>query len=184
LGYLEVESQTLRDMIIRCTQKLLSELKKKPTQEVSPKDPFWSWHANVFHIERRKCVLITNDATLYTMFIPALKKPDFQSFDFVFGQHLFENLLHEEIPQNQIETVLSACEDIKYEKTNNRSVLGSMNDQKFRLEYFIQAEGGLASTGIYELNYNLNRIRLSAIEYKHPIELLRGKLQEITYHGT
>ncbi len=167
-------------MIIRCTQKLFAELKKKPTTEVPPKDPFWSWHANVFHIERRKCVLITNDTTLFTMFIPALKKPDFQSFHFVFGQHLFKNLLYEEIPQNQIETVLSECEGIKYEKTNNRSVLGSMNDQRFQLEYLIQAEGGLAGTEIYKLNHKLNRNILSAIDYKYPIEMLRKKLQEIT----
>jgi hypothetical protein len=168
-------------MIIRCTQKLFAELKKKPTKEVPPKDPFWSWHANVFHIERRKCVLITNDTTLFTMFIPALKKPDFQSFHFMFGQHLFKNLLYEEIPQNQIESVLSECEGIKYEKTNNRSVLGSMNDQRFQLEYLIQAEGGLAGTEIYKLNHKLNRNILSAIDYKYPIEMLRKKLQELSY---
>ena len=171
-------------MIIRCTQKLFAELKKKPTKAVPPKDPFWSWHASVFHIERRKCVLITNDTTLFTMFIPALKKPDFQSFHFVFGQHLFKNLLYEEIPQNQIESVLSECEGIKYEKTNNRSVLGSMNDQRFQLEYLIQAEGGLARTEIYELNHKLNRNILSAIDYKYPIEMLRKKLQEIAYQGS
>lgn len=78
-------------MLIRCTKKLLSELKVKPTNEDLPKDPFWSWHANMFYIDRRKCVLITNDITLFTLFIPALKKPDFQKFDIVFGQHLFEN---------------------------------------------------------------------------------------------
>jgi hypothetical protein len=115
------------------------------------------------------------------MFIPALKKPDFQSSHFLFGQHLFKNLLHEEISQNQIESVLSECEDIKYKKTNNRSVIGSMNDQKFQLEYLIQAEGGLGRTDIYELNHKLNRNILSAIEYKYPIEMLRKKLQEITY---
>ena len=168
-------------MIIRCTQKLIAELKKKPTKAVPPKDPFWSWHASVFHIERRKCVLITNDTTLFTMFIPALKKPDFQSFHFVFGQHLFKNLLYEEIPQNQIEPVLSECEDINYEKTNNRSVLGSMNDQRFQLEYLIQTEGGLARTEIYKLNHKLNRNILSAIDYKYPIEMLRKKLHEIAY---
>jgi hypothetical protein len=54
----------------------LAELKNEPTEEESAKDLFWTWHANVFLIERRKCVLITNDTTLFTMFIPALKKPD------------------------------------------------------------------------------------------------------------
>ena len=100
-------------MIIRCAQKLLAELKNEPTEEESAKDLFWTWHANVFLIERRKCVLITNDTTLFTMFIPALKKPDFESFHFVIGQHLFKNFLHENIPQRQIEAVLSECENIR-----------------------------------------------------------------------
>lgn len=167
-------------MIIRCTQKLLTELKVKPTNEESPKDPFWSWHANVFHIDRRKCVLVTNDTTLFTLFIPALRKPEFQTFQIVFGQYVFKYLLHERIPQRQIETVLAECEKIKFDKTNNRSVLGSMNDQKFQLEYMIQAGGGLAKTDIYELNHNLNRNVLSAIDYKYPIEMFEEKLRKLT----
>jgi 2-polyprenyl-6-methoxyphenol hydroxylase-like FAD-dependent oxidoreductase len=167
-------------MIIRCTQKLLAELKIRPTQEESASDPFWGWHAKLFHIERRKCVLITNDTTLFTIFIPALKKPDFASFQLVIGQHLFKNLLRENIPQRQIESVLSECENMKFQKTDNRSVLGSMNDQKLQLEYLIFAEGGLARTDIYELNQNLNRNILSAISYKHPIKMLKQKLKEIT----
>jgi len=59
-------------MIIRCTKKLLAELKRRPIPEESEGDTFWSRHANVFRIERRKCVLITNDTTLFAMFIPAL----------------------------------------------------------------------------------------------------------------
>ena len=167
-------------MIICCTKKLLAELKNEPTEEESAKDPFWTWHANVFLIERCKCVLITNDTTLFTIFIPALKKPDFESFHFVIGQHRFKNLLHENIPQRQIEVVLSECENIKYEKINNRRVLGSMNNQKTQLEYFISAEGGLARTDIYELNHKLNRVISRAVGYKYPIEMLKEKLQEIT----
>ncbi len=167
-------------MIIRCTQKLLAELKNKSTEGESVKDPFWGWHAKIFHIERRKCVLITNDTTLFTIFIPALRKSESESFHFVFGQHLFKNLLHENIPQRQIEAILSECENIKYQKTNNRSVLGSMNDQKIQLEYIIWTEGGLGRTDIYELNHELNRNLLSAVNHRHPIEMLKDKLKEIT----
>ncbi len=167
-------------MILRCTKKLLTELKQNPTKEIAPKESFWSWHANTFYIERRKCVLVTNDITLFTMFIPAHKKPDFQSFHFIFGQQLFKNLLHEKIPQKQIETILSECEDIQYKRTNNRSVLGSMNELKFQLEYHIQTEGGLARTDIFELNYQLNRTLMSPIKYKYPIEMFLVKMQEIS----
>lgn len=166
--------------LIKCTQKLLKELQQKPTNQVPLKSNLGSWHANIFHIERRKCVLVTNDLTLYTMFIPYLKKADFKAFNTVFGQNLFKNLLYENLSQNEIETALEEYQEIQYAKTDNRSVLGSMNDQKFQLEYLIQSEGGLDKTDIYELNYKLNRIILSAIDYKEPIEILKKKLQKTT----
>jgi len=50
------------DMIVRCTQTLLEELKIKPTEEEGGSNPFWSWHAKLFHIERRKCVLLSKDS--------------------------------------------------------------------------------------------------------------------------
>ncbi len=110
------------------------------------------------------------------MFIPALKKTDFQAFQHVFGQQLFKNLMYEEIPQNSIERVLTECQTIQYDKTNNRSVLGSMNDQKYLAEYYIQDEGGLARTNIFELNRTLNRNILSAIDLNHPIEMFVNQL--------
>ncbi len=167
-------------MILRCTQKLLKELKSDFKDEISEKNFLYSWHANIFYIERRKCVLITNDSTLFTMFIHSLRKPDFDTFYHVFGQNIFKNLLNEEIPQNQIEMVLRACEKIKLAKTNNRSVLGSMNDQKYQLEAQVQSQGGLAYTDIYELNYRLNRHILSAIDYKRPIIVFKEKLNKIS----
>lgn len=150
------------------------------TKEAALKESFWSWHANTFYIERRKYVLVTNDITLFTIFIPALKKPDFQSFHFIFGQQLFKNLLHEKIPQKQIETILSECEDIQYKRTNNRSVLGSMNELKFQLEYHIGAEGGLARTDIFRLNHQLNRTIMNPIKCKHPIEMFMEKIQKFS----
>jgi len=168
-------------LILRCTQKLLTELKKKPAEEEkSRENPFSSWHGNVFNIERRKCVLITNDITRYSIFIPSLKKQDFESFHFVLGQYLFKNLLHEKMSQRQIEVVLFESENIKYGKTNNRSVLGTMNEQKNQLEYIVYEEGGLAKTDVYELNHELNQSILSSIDYKHPLELFKEKLKENT----
>ncbi len=167
--------------LIRCTQKLLKEIKIKPTTNVEPiRSIMGSWHANLLRIERRKCVLITNDFTLYTLFIPCLRKPDFQNFHLVFGQHLFKNLLNEGFAQSQIEAVLSEHQQLLYDKTNNRSVLGSMNDQKIQLEWRIHLNGGLEETSTSDLNRELNRNILSAIDMNYPIEMLKNKLKTIT----
>ena len=162
--------------LIRCTQKLLKELSQEPTNIVPLKSFLGSWHANLLIVERHKCVLATNDSTLYTIFIPYLKKADFEVFHFIFRQNLNKNLVYEGFTQKQIEAILNEYQDIKYAKTNNRSVLGSMNDMRSQLEFRIQMNGGIKSTNIFELNHELNRIIFRAINYKHPIELLRVKI--------
>ncbi len=167
-------------MIIHCTQKLLKELKVLPLEGTPNPDSFGSWHANMFYVDRRKCVLITHDLSLYALFIPALKKDDFQSFPMVFGQYLFKNLLHEGLPPQQIERVLAGLNTVSYEKTNNRSVLGSMNDQRLMIEIQVQDSEGLINTDLDELNHQLNRNILSAIKYRYPIDVFKEELQKIS----
>jgi hypothetical protein len=60
---------------IHCTQKLLAEI---PDRLIDPSASGESWHANLLRIDRRKCVLFTHDATLYSVFVPGLKKAEFE----------------------------------------------------------------------------------------------------------
>ncbi len=167
--------------LIRCTQKLLKELNQQPVTNIEPIDNvLGGWHANLLLIERRKCVLVTNDSTLYAIFIPFLKKPDFQNFSDIFCQNLFKNLMHEGFSQIQIEALLDEHKTIKFSKTNNRSVLGSMNEQIFQLKSRIHSYGGVKFTPIYKLNNELNRVIFIAIDYNRPIEMLKEKLKNIT----
>ena len=164
-------------MIIRCTQKLLAELKdcSEPHEPVT--ESFMDCHATLFRIQRHKCVMISNDLTLFTIFIPVLRKPEFKSFHLVVGQHFFKNLIHENIPQRQIEAVLSELQNVSYQKTCNRRVLGSMNDLRKAVEYRIYEAGSLERINLYKLNEELNRTILGAINRKHPIQVLREKLK-------
>jgi len=149
---------------IRCTQKLLYELRQKPAGEAQSTDDFGSWHANLLRIDRRKCVLFTHDLTLYTFFVPGLTKPHFQNFDEIFRKNLFKRLISEKLPQKQIEIFLDDIREIEIAKTYNRSVLGSINDLAFNLKYRIADEGGLSGADVSKINYDLNRIPMSAIK--------------------
>jgi len=144
--------------IIGCTKKLLTELKEKPSEGKQIPSELNSWHANMFRIDRRKCVLFTHDKTLYSLFVPGLFKTHFQNIKEVFRQRLFKSLLSENLPQKHIELFLEDINEIEITKTNNRSVLGSMNDLTFQLKLVIAHDGGLMNTDIMELNHNLNRI--------------------------
>ena len=166
--------------ILRCTKKLLTELKAKPQQETISLNELGSWHANLLTIDRRKCILFTQDSTLYSFFVPGLKKPQFENFREVFGQNLFKNLLWENFSQNQIEIILDEHREIIIAKTNNRSVLGSMNDLAFQLKYRIAAMGGLSNVDLAELNHDLNRIPMSAIKEVYSIYELRNLLDKLS----
>lgn len=166
-------------LLIRCTQKLLKELKVTPTQEEQEGGYLGGWHADLVRIERRKCALITNDLMLYSLFIPGLKKPELEQFGEVFMQYLFKNLRCERFPQDQIELVLNEYREIRIAKTNNRSVLGSMNDIKYQLEHIVWELGGLARLDLIEVNHKLNRIPMGAIKYSYSIEALKRRLAEM-----
>ena len=159
--------------ILRCTKKLLTELKRKPVEITTPPDAIGDWHANLIRVDRRKCVLFTHDRTLFSLFVPGLTKPDFVRIEDIFGQRLFKSLLSEGFSQAQIELFLDDLRDIQFAKTNNRSILGSMTDLAFQINFSIDHYGGLARADITELNHELNRIPMSAIEQIHAIEELR-----------
>lgn len=158
---------------IHCTQKLLAEI---PDRLIDPSASGESWHANLLRIDRRKCVLFTHDATLYSVFVPGLKKAEFERLDEVFGQRLFKALLRDEFPQTQIERMLEACRMIRFTRSSNRSVLGSMNDIRFHIGWHVEHDGGLTYVDLGQLHHKLNRIPFSAVGYGYPVERFREYL--------
>lgn len=157
-------------LLIRCTQKLLADI---PKPLIDPSADSVGWHANLLRIERRKCVLFTHDETLYSVFIPGLKKPEFEQLPDVFGQRLFKALLWDEFPQAQIEWMLDAARVIRFSRSNSRSVLGSMNDLQFQAQVHIHNDGGLENVDLMDLHHRLNRVPMSAIGYGYAVEQLR-----------
>lgn len=73
--------------------------------------------------------------------------------------------------------------DVKGEKlwrNFDRSVLGSMNDLTFQLKYQIADDGALLNADIMKLNYDLNRIPMSAIEEIYSIYELQKLLTKLS----
>lgn len=162
-------------LLIHCTQKLLTEI---PDRLIDPSAAGDSWHANLLRFERRKCVLFTHDATLFSVFVPGLKKPEFEQLDEVFGQRMFKALVWDEFPQMLIERMLDAARSIRFTRSNNRSVLGSMNDIRYHIEGEVVRAGGLERVDLADLHHRLNRILFSAIGYRYPVERLHEHLAQ------
>ena len=156
--------------VIHCTKKLLAELgalgsEMPPGHEAGFLGP---WHANLIRIERRKCILFTNDRTLYSFLVPGFKKKD--DFHELFLLNLNANLAAERLMQGEILKALDEYRDVAIVPTANRSVLGSMNDLAGQVEFLISRAGGLEKADMLRVNMMLNRVPMGALKYDHAIE--------------
>ena len=164
--------------IIKCTAKLLKELGANQLTEPGQSPGLWDWHANLLRIERKKWVLFTNDRTLYSFFVRFVKRPLTPDFVEMFRLGLFRSLMGEGFAEPLVEHALRPHRSVVIAKTTSRSVLGSMNDLTFQLKCLIETMGGLARADLSEVNQEMNRIPMSAIEYHISIDELRQRLAD------
>jgi hypothetical protein len=52
-------------MLIGCTKNLLEFLKEAPVKREEGIDPLFTWTANLIMLNRRKTLVVVNDATIY-----------------------------------------------------------------------------------------------------------------------
>ena len=165
--------------IIHCTKKLLKELDVplvEPDKIPKPTEGLGNWYANLLRIEMRKCLLYTNEKSLYTFLIPKVLKTNLKSIEEEFLIHFSYTLQIEGFGLEMINRVMQEYQEIGFAKTSNRKVLGSMNEFAFEYDYFIRREGGIENVRIFEINKHINTTIMGALKYKHPIEALRNLL--------
>ena len=68
--------------------------------------------------------------------------------------------------------ILSEYTGIGYANTNNRRVLGSMNELIFQYEHGIVTNGGVHSAVVPSLIKQFNRMPMGAIDNQYPIDAL------------
>src|SRR5208283_1902044 len=130
-------------------------------------------------IDRRKCVLFTNEKTLYTFLLPNVKKENLKNIvdEFLFTLNL--NLQAEGLPIEVISSVMQEYTDIGFAKTVSKQVLGSMNELTFQCKFIIINHfGGMENIRVLGVNKEINRTIMGGINYLRPIESLREILVE------
>ena len=166
--------------LIRCTKKLQKEMALKQS-DLCEEEPHFSylgpWHANLIHIDRRKCGLFVNDKTLFNFIVPDLSKAQIRDLDKLFKSYLSCVLADAGIPDADRNRILSEYDEVGYANTNSKSVLGSMNDLAFHYKYSIQEAGGVHSQAVPGIIRRLNRMPMGALKYVFPIEGLRALYQ-------
>ncbi|MGI2728170.1 MULTISPECIES: DUF6933 domain-containing protein [Bacillus cereus group] len=167
--------------LIQCTKKLADMMELK-TEKVDQRESnnLHSWHANLFTINRKKCVIVMNNVTRYHFIIYGVTKKDLRNFEALFQKNLVTNLLSDGVEPEVIEHYVKSSSPMQYAATNNRSILSQMNDAVFMVNHYFYAElveKQKPFINIEKLNQNLNKTVMLKIP-KYPADMMRDALNQ------
>ena len=119
-------------MILRCTKKLLAVLGAGRVAEPGPTPDAGDWYASLLWSGRRKCLLLTHAATLFSVFEADVRAVDLRATRRLVTELVERELRREGLPPDTFGNLRS--QELILAKTADRSVLGCMNDMAFLCE--------------------------------------------------
>ncbi len=144
-------------VVVRCTGRLLKELRVKPLP-VPPSVPAErDWHATLVRTGPRKSVLVTHTATLYTALLLYVKRATFDDFATRFHAQARCTLADDGFADHESVLPLEPPR-LLFAKTNNRSVLGSLNELAYLFGAWLEDEPDPTGIGFPRLCGRMNRI--------------------------
>ncbi len=114
-------------MILHCTQKLAAKLPEVSADPLAETNPLGAWHANLYRIDRRQCVLFCHDETRYMLFMPGLKKAHFENLGKLHRDLFLISLAAHGMPDAKILRAGLVLGPVVFDLATDRSVLSSMN---------------------------------------------------------
>ena len=142
-------------VVLRCTAKMLTLLGARPRdlEAIEPSDG--DWYANLLWLDGRKCLLLVHAGTLFSVFVPDIRKSDLVPVGPSVVSFIHTELEAENLPPDRLGAHDSRS--IALAKTESRTVLGYMNEMARFCEYAVGDAGGLARCDAWELNHELRR---------------------------
>ncbi|RIX50011.1 hypothetical protein D3P08_22350 [Paenibacillus nanensis] len=161
-------------IILRLTKDLLKDMKITPVEDIHEASLF-SWHVNIYNLNRRKQIVFVNDLTRLAIIIDGIRTGQIERLKDKFMLTLREYLLQEGVPESWIDTYAEHGAEIVLSKTNNRSVLGTMKE----VTWFVEDE---FINNIERLKWR-NRIIYKPIDYKEPIAFFIESIKDLNEGG-
>lgn len=130
-------------MRLHATKKLYTKipasLRAADHQSTQPEDPFGDWHGKLITVQRRQCVIVTHEATRYTLVLPCLTKPDFANLQTIMLDVLLNSLLKLDYPVAILEMAGSqlANQSFTVDSVCHRSAQGTVNRLAEEFDYSV-----------------------------------------------
>lgn len=153
-------------LVLHCTKKLQAAIKLKKQDLVDTNiqtNNFCSWSLNLIEIDGRPCLLAANDQTLFNFLITDVPKLDATQLIELFKSYLHCVLAEEGFEQSFIQKLMTSdIAEVRFANTNNRRVLGSLNELAFMYSCHLEDEG-VHSPRLPEIIKKMNRVVMGMI---------------------
>lgn len=156
-------------VILRCTKKLLAVLGAGRVGVNTPAADT-DWYANLLWCERRKCLLLTQAATLFTAVQADVRAAELRSTHRLVVGLIVRELASEGLPPDTFGDL--AAQDLRVTTTADRSVVGCMTDMANYWMAGVMHGGGLDRADLVAINRSLRRNINSARGHQRPIDLV------------
>jgi hypothetical protein len=165
--------------LIRCTRKLLTEIGAPVASSAEQADAalLGDWYANLIRIERRKCVIFTSARTLLTFLVVGPGHDSIRDYATLFRSGLRQLLEDEGFAAGDIDRVVGQYQPLNLAPTNDRSVLGSLNDLARIAVVQVEHLGGLGQCDLRAINHDLNMTPMSRLQMESPLTVTRRVLE-------
>lgn len=155
-------------LAIRFTQKLLKDMKVSPV-ELGAVDPLFSWHVNILQL-KRKHIIFVNELTRLCFIIDGIRSSQLGKLQEKFKSELKEYLLLQGLKKSHIEQYFFEAGEISIGRTNDKSVLGTMNEMSL---YSKNKE----FDHTFDLCAWLNSFIYKPIDYEEPMKVFKKALE-------
>ncbi|WP_291980604.1 hypothetical protein [Luteitalea sp.] len=156
-------------VVLRCTQKLLARLKRAAVvpQGLSS-TRLGDWYGNELRLGRQQLLLFVSGRTRLAVFVPAR---DTRQLPTVLADAVADRLAALGVPATLIEQEQQHMADVVFARTDNRSVVGTMNDYAF-MARDIHARGEVPET-LEELMDFFAGTPILALDGARPVDFVR-----------
>ena len=161
-------------MLLRCTTRLLKLMGSRAGVLHAAEPGGDDWYANVFIIERRKCLLLVHADNLSPVLDTDIRVAQLDDVGLYVTTLIVDALSSEGLSG----TVLGPTDpsSVQVAKTASRSVLGHMNEITFEAQHLIAHRGGLQHADLDIVNRQLRRgLHAHGGEYVVPLELAAAR---------
>lgn len=158
------------------TSKKLEKLSRKLMEPIRVEEEETStlgkWNANIFYVQRKKCWLVTNAKTRYSVILADVTSADLKNIDTIFKDTLYSQLIYDGI-FTEYKTLDKLLGELRFLPTDNdRRTIGFQNVHFNALEYRKYEYPNLDNWPVRQYNGNLNN---------YPFNWGKYRMDEVTY---